>query len=198
MKMKLIPLVTVVTAVLGLAAPLSHGQGTIQFLNSALSKLKYTPAPGAQAVDMPVGTVVGVFWGRSADSLTLAENTVAVTTPGLFNGGTVYALPGSEPGESVFLKIAAWFNSGGTTPRLAREGSCTPGITHYGESAVVQTTALGPTAGPGTVVFQAPTGTSINRAKPFEFQLTLCPEPSTWAILGMGMGAVLLRRRKVR
>ncbi len=181
------------------AAVSVHAQGTIQFLNSALSKLKYTAEPGAPTADMPVGAVVGVFWGRSADALTLAENTVVITTPGLFNGGTVYALPGSEPGQSVFLKIAAWYNSGGTTPRLAREGPCTPGITHYGESAVVQTTALGPTAGPGTVVFQGPSGTNPNRAKPFEFQIgVLCPEPSTWAILAVGLGTVLLRQRKGR
>ncbi len=176
-----------------------HAQGTIQFLNSALSKLKYVETLGAATVDMPVGSVVGVFWGRSSDSLTLVENTVRITTAGLFNGGTVYALPGSQPGETVFLKIAAWYTSVGTTPGLAREGPCTPGITHYGESVVVQTTALGPTAGPGTVVFQGPTGTSLNRVKPFELNNNvLCPEPSAWTILAVGLGLVQIGRRKSR
>ncbi len=188
MKKTLMPLLV---GFLGLAAPLCHGQGTIQFLNTALSKLRYTDSPGASPVDMPVGAVVGVFWGRTTTSLTLAENTVTIVTPGLFNGGTVYALPGSNPGELVFLKIAAWYNKGGVTPRTV-ENCFSPGITHYGESAVIQA-ALGPTVGPGTVVFQSASGTNPNRAKPFDFML--CPEPSTWALLGVGAGALFLRRR---
>ncbi len=196
MKKILIPLVT---AILGLVAPLSHGQGTIQFLNSALSKIKYLDDPCAALTDAPVGAVVGVFYGATSDSLTLAEATARMTAPGIFSGGTVFALPGTNPGETISLKIAGWYTKGGTTPLRASLGRDTPGITHYGESEVITTTALGPTAGPGTVVFQSATGTNPNRAKPFTIlQPALCPEPSTWALLGFGAGALLLRRRHGR
>lgn len=180
-------------ALVGLTAA-SYAQGTIQFLNSALSKIKYIDAPGAAAADAPVGSVVGVFYGASANSLSLAENTATVSSAGLFNGGAVYALPGTNPGETVFLKIAAWLNKGGTTPALAREGINSPGITHYGESSVIQTIGLGPAAGPGTVVFQSPTGSNANRAKPFNIEIV--PEPSVLALGALGLGALFLRRRK--
>lgn len=193
MKKILIPLVTVI---LGLAAPLSHGQGTIQFLNSALSKIKYLDDACAPLTDAPVGAVVGVFYGVTPDSLTLAGTTARITAPGLFNGGTVFALSGVNPGQTISLKIAGWYTKGGVTPERAPQGPFSAGITHYGESAVVTTTALGPEAGPGTVVMQSANGTNPNRVKPFTIlQPELCPEPSTWALLGFGAGALLLQRR---
>ncbi len=186
-------LVTILVATCCFAAFSVHAQGTIQFLNSALSKIKYQENVGSAAVDCPIGAVVGVFYGATPDSLTLATPTARVTAPGLFSGGTVYALPGTNPGESVYLKIAGWYNAVGTTPDLAPQGPHSPGFTHWGESGIVQTTALGPTAGPGTVVFQGPSGTNPNRARPF----CLCiPEPSTWAVLGLGFGVLVLRRRR--
>jgi hypothetical protein len=181
-------------ALVGCTAAATYAQGTIQFLNSALSKLKYVDAPGQAATDVPVGTVVGVFWGTSADSLTYVDNPATVTAAGLFNGGAVYALPGSNPGQAVSLKIAAWLNKGGTTPRAALQGAQSPGITHYGETAVFTSGPLGPTAGPGTVVFQSATGASTIRGKPFE--VVLVPEPSVLALGALGLGALLLRRRK--
>ncbi len=196
MKKILIPIVAVL---LGLAAPMSHGQGTIQFLNSALSKIKYLDDPCAALTDAPVGAVVGVFYGASPDSLTLADTTARVTAPGIFNGGTVYALPGTSPGQTISLKIAGWYNKGGLTPERAAQGPSSVGITHYGESEVITTTALGPSAGPGTVVFQGATGTNPNRVKPFTIlQPALCPEPSTWALVSIGVVALAFRRRRAR
>jgi len=182
-------------ALVGLSAAATYAQGTIQFLNSALSKIKYIDAPGAAVADAPIGTVVGVFWGPNGSSLTLVPTTATITTTaGVFSGGAVYALPGSQEGQIVSLKIAAWLNKGGQTPPAATDGVRSPGITHYGESAVVTTTAIGPTAGPGTVVWQGATGTNPNRAKPFEMQIV--PEPSVVALGALGLGALLLRRRK--
>lgn len=181
-------------ALVGFSAAATYAQGTIQFLNSALSKIKYIDAPGQAAVDSPVGVVVGVFYGASADSLSLAATTTRTTAAGLYNGGSVFGLDGIAPGQTCFLKIAAWFTKGGSTPDRAAQGIDSPGITHYGQSAVVQTTPLGPTAGPGTVVFQSATGGSANRAKPFNIELV--PEPSVMALGALGLGALLLRRRK--
>ncbi len=173
------------------AVPSAFAQGTIQFLNSALSRIKYQQDAGSPVVDCPSGAVVGVFYGATRNSLTLATPTARVTSGGLFSGGTVYALPGTNPGESIFLKIGGWYNAVGTTPDLAPDGPRSPGFTHWGESEIVQTTALGPTAGPGTVIFQGLSGTNPNRAH----QFCICvPEPSTWAVLGLGLGTLMLRR----
>ncbi len=189
--------ILVVFAALVVAPSSVKAQGTIQFLNSTLSKIRAADWDGTSMGDAPVGTYVGVFYGASADSLTLADATVRMTAPGLFNGGVVYALPNTSPGQTVFLKVAAWFNALGETPSLARQGVNSPGITCYGESAVVATTALGPTAGPGTVVWQAASGTNPNRVKPFVI-VGECPEPSAYALVGCGLGALFLRRRRAR
>lgn len=184
-------------ALVGFSAVATYAQGTIQFLNTALQKLGYIEAPGAARVDAPVGTVVGVYWGTSAGALTLVPATTVIATPGLYNAGTAYPLPGTQPGDTVSLKIAAWYNNlGAAVPAVldANLGKFTPGVTHYGESAVVTTTALGPSTGPGTVVFQSAAGTSVNRAKPFNLELV--PEPSVMALGALGLGALLLRRRK--
>ncbi len=181
-----------------LSAVATYAQsGSIQFLNTALNKIKYLETSSSTAVDLPAGAVVGVFYGSSANSLSLADATTKVTSAGLFNGGAVYLLPGTAPGESVFLKIAAWYNSASpsATPALARDGAQSAGITHYGESATVQTTALGPTSGPGTVVWQSASGASTARAKPFNV-VEVVPEPSVVALGALGLGALLLRRRK--
>ncbi len=185
-------------ALVAVGAPSAKAQGTIQFLNSTLSKIRAADWDGTIMGDAPVGTVVGVFYGSSAESLALADATVRMKAPGLFNGGVVYALPNTSPGQTVFLKIAAWFNARGPTPDLARSGHQSPDITCYGESAVVATTALGPTAGPGTVVWQAASGTNPNRAKAF-VMVGECPEPSVCALAGCGLGALLLlgRRRPI-
>jgi hypothetical protein len=184
-------------ALVGLSAAATYAQGTIQFLNSGLSPVKYQAAPGAAIENVPIniGAVVGVYWGRTADNLTLQTPTAKVnTTAGVFNGGAVYGLTGTAQGETVFLKIAGWVNLGGITPDTITGGKNSPGITHYGESGVVQTLALAPTAGPGLVVWQGATGTNPNRAKPFTIELV--PEPSVMALGALGLGALLLRRRK--
>lgn len=173
---------------------LACAQGSVQFLNTALSKLRFYDSPVGQVVDAPVGTVVGLYWGQSPDTLSLLENTVQVTTAGFFNGGSVYAIPGTNPGQQVYLQIAAWLSRSGPTPRVATNRECTPGIDYWGESSVVQA-SLGPASGPGTVIWQSPTGLNPNRMKPFEM-FPACPEPSVYALSALGFGAWLLRRRR--
>ena len=188
-------------ALVGLSAVATYAQGTVQFFNSVLSKIKYVDSPGAAAVDAPAGIVVGLFWGANPDTLSLQPQTLTIVTPGIFGSSAttgVYPLTGTEPGQVISLKIGAWLNKGGVTPLLAAQGRNTPGITHYGESAVVTmstTQPLGPTAGPGTVIWQSATATSPNRAKPFDV-VQIVPEPSVMALGALGLGALLLRRRK--
>lgn len=172
-------------ALVGLSAVATYAQGTVQFANSALSKVKYQADSAAAVVDAPTGTKIGLFWGTSADNLALVTPTSAIgATAGIWAGGTVYPIAGSQEGQRVFLKIAGWDASAGDNFRSSL---------HYGESSVVQAT-LGPTAGPGTVIWQSATGTSTERMKPFT--IVLVPEPSVIALGALGLGALLLRRRK--
>lgn len=182
-------------ALVGLTAAASYAQGTIQFLNSGLNAIQFKDTAASVARPAPLGCVVGVFWGTTPGDLHLQLPTAVIdTTAGVWNGGAVYALTGTQPGQTVSLKIAAWYNKDGPTPRDALGGINTPGISHYGESAVVTTLALGPTAGPGTVVWQGAAGTNPNRAKPFVIELI--PEPSVVALGALGLGALLLIRRR--
>lgn len=177
-----------------------RAQGTIQFLNTALNKIKYIEDPCLPEVDAPVGTYVGVFYGTSPDSLQLSTPTARVSIPGLFNGGSAYALNHiaipTNPGMTVYVRIAAWYNKFGPTPETisGRSGD----FTHYGETVTVQAT-LGPTAGPGTVIWQSTTGSNPNRMKPFAMSnLTPCPEPTTWTIGALAFGALASRRTRAR
>lgn len=190
-------------ALVGMTAVASHAQGTIQFSNTGASAVKYQDTIGGPVVNAPDGCVIGIFWGATADALTLQTPTTVTTTSsgvsGLYNGGAVYSLTGSQPGQFITFKIAGWLNKGGATPAVI-DGSTDSRITHYGESAVVTMTAassgtgLGPTAGPGVVVIQGATGTNPNRVK--AFIIAPVPEPSVIALGALGLGALLLRRRK--
>jgi hypothetical protein len=181
-------------ALVALSAAATYAQGTIQFLNTALQKIKYEPTQGAALIDAPTGTKIGVFWGTDAGGGTaitgsgrgtLVTPTGAIGgTPGVYNVSTVYAIPGTDAQQRVWLKIAGWD---------ANVGDNYGASGHYGESIAVSV-ALGPTSGPGTVVFQSNAGTDTTRAKPFNIMVV--PEPSVIALGALGLGALLLRRRK--
>jgi hypothetical protein len=182
-------------ALVGLSAVATYAQGTISFLNSALSRVSYQDVIGGPIVNTtaPAGLHIGIFWGDAAGGAaavegmgrgTLALPTATTTVGGLWNVGATYPIPGSQEGQRVWLKVAGW--AGGSATSLQ-------GLTHYGESAVVNV-VLGPTAGPGTVVWQGTAGTATDRAKPFV--ITPIPEPSVIALGALGLGALLLRRRK--
>jgi len=186
-------------AIVAIAAA-AQAQGTIQFLNSSLSRLLYQEFIGGPITTaVPVGTHVGAYWGMDAAGATaivgqgrgsLAGPTSLTAAGGIWPaagspGGAVYPVAGTQEGQRVWLKIAAWVGGTAEAP--------IGGDVIYGESSVVSV-ILGPTAGPGTVVWQSSTGTSPDRAKPFV--IALIPEPSIWSIGVLGLATFLLRRRK--
>lgn len=180
-------------ALVGLSAVASYAQGTIQFLNSALSRVQYQQELGGPITSAPAGVRIGVFWGSDAAGAaairemgtgTLALPTGTVSAGGLWNVSSTYAIAGSQEGQRVWLKVAGW--QGGSADSIQ-------GATHYGQSEVVSV-VLGPTAGPGQVVWQTAGGVATDRAKPFV--VAPIPEPSVIALGALGLGALLLRRRK--
>ena len=175
-------------SVFGLSA-----QGTIQFLNSSLSRVKYQETVGGPITDAPPGTHIGVFWGQDAvggEALRgFGNGTLSLPTAviggngGIWSSSAVYPISGTQEGQRIWMKIGGWVN--GTATSLG-------GATHYGESDIVNV-LLGPTAGPGTVVWQAASGVSPDRMKPFI--IVPIPEPSVWALGLLSLGWLVIRRK---
>jgi len=166
-------------ALVAMTAVASYAQGTIAFGNSALTRVKLDMRDGSAARNATTadGITVGVWYGSSADSLQQAPGTATIgTTDGVLAGAaSVYALPGTEAGQTVSMQIRAWNDSGWA-----------------GQTDVRQVT-LGPTAGPGGVIWQTASGLNANRFTPL---VVVVPEPSTIALGVLGLGSLLLFRRR--
>ena len=132
-----------------------QGQGTIQFLNSALSRIQYREcrlSENSILINAPAGVRISIEIGPSPFQLQEVGFPVSTTGDGLFYGGVVYPVPGTSEGQTVWMRV------------VGRHPNGTLGTTE------VLPITLGPTAGPGTVIFQSATGTATNRFRPFIVQ----------------------------
>jgi hypothetical protein len=181
------------TLALAAMSTLSYAQGTIAFGNSIAATVKLVSSPGATPVTLPtsVRANFGVFWGTSAGALQLNEGalgTSSTSSAGIIVAPSVYGLnPGSEPLQTVFMQIRGWDASFGNDWAAAQQSGAL-----FGQTDVRQVT-LGPTAGPGTVIWQGATGTIATRFNPL---VLVVPEPSTIALGVLGLGSLLLFRRR--
>lgn len=174
-----------------LAAVASYAQGTITFANTTLSRVTQQAAAGSATynqVPLSAPIVYGVFWGTAADALQLnggALGTASTTSAGIIGAGSPYQIDGGAVGAKVFMKIAGWTASFGRDFAAAKSGGA-----YWGETAVREVT-LAATAGPGTVIWSA---SDLTKFQPLK--LDIVPEPSVIALGALGLGALLLRRRK--
>jgi len=176
----------------------AHAQGTIRFGNHPLTWMGVRPPDGTERYATAEDNLfIGAFFGPAgsyADILVLAPGLATIgTTPGVMtNAPTVFPIPGTAPGEVVSLQIRAWDAALG--PDGWREARVNCAGRFYGETAVLQHT-LGPTDGPGTVIWGTRTSTGPNtRFAPLT--VGICPEPSTIALgLLTGLLLFLLRRK---
>jgi len=211
--MKKLILTTIVTA----ATVAAFAQGTVNFsnLSTALTSppdrlIRFGPGgSGTQAAGNPantnaIGTLIAqLYYGSStapAASL-LAVSTAPATlrsstsaNAGTWFGGT-RTLTGFAAGDTVSLQVRIWDISKGTdynaldlSPAVYAANAL--GFNWYGESAVFQyTITTNPTPAPS----------EFNMANFAGFSLTFVgvPEPSTFALAGLGAAALMfLRRRK--
>jgi hypothetical protein len=164
-------------------ATFADAQGTIQFANGAGTRFRlgFNLAPGS--------LYFGVFVGATANSLSsqpvlpLGTNT---STLGLMSAPNpqAYQIPGFEANTTVFLLIRAWGSRfGADWQRAYAEGSL------CGQTEV-RSVILGPSSGPGTVVWSS---TDLTKFQPMD--IYNCPEPSTIALVGLGLGSLFLFRR---
>lgn len=158
---------------------LSHAQGTIAFGNSALTRIQVCDSHGLRNATAADGLSISVWFGPANsgwDALTKAGTAQIGSTAGVMTGASsVFALAGTEPNQVVSLQIRAEGGGG-----------------YYAETRIAQVT-LGPTAGPGAVIWQTTTGTNPNRFTPL---VPICPEPSTIALGALGCLTLLFRVRK--
>ncbi len=165
------------------SAAASHAQGSIAFLNPPTVLFRWYDGR-AMPVDINAGLNYGIFIGATATSLSdqpaVPLATGSVSAPGRMAGvPAVYLLDGTQPGQIVFAQVRAWDKTFGNDWRTAS----THVGSYYLETDIRQLEPLGPASGPGTVIWQSSAGTSPNR---FFAMSLLIPEPSTWALLGLG------------
>jgi hypothetical protein len=189
------------TFCLGLVASTVYGQGTVAFANTINAQTHITNAVTGAKVATTAGLLnYGLFVGTagtSSNSLDLATSPSSVaavvgnstTAAGRFDGGANYQIGGYAASASVAIQVRAWSASFGNDWLTA---STTPGAL-YGVSRVA-TLNLGPSSGPGTVLFNPTDPLKLTGFSVYQ----VVPEPSTIALGLMGLGAtlVLIRRRK--
>jgi hypothetical protein len=171
-------------ALMAVTAVASFGQGTINPLNGTLTRIKIDSNGNCvyDSTDANATTADGlqftVVWGAAGTAPThVVPGTMTIgPTAGILVGlPAILALEGAgDAGTVVSLQIRASSQSG-----------------LRGETAIKQVT-LAPAAGPGAVIWST-TGTA-SRFSPSE--LWLCPEPSTIALGLLGLGSLLLFRRR--
>lgn len=170
---------------LGLSA---YGQGSILFNNVGTGVNAPVLQVGGTAVPTGAAFTAELLAGATAGALTPVSGTATFAAPGVFLGSQ-RVLTGLAPASYPFFQVRVWENKGGTLTSYA--AAVAAGNAQYGQSTVFQlantTAGLG---NPGaTPPIPAPALVGMTG-------FTLVPEPSTYALLGLGALALLIRRRK--
>jgi hypothetical protein len=179
----------VLTSILALTGGVL-GQGTVNFINFVVN-----PAVDGR-VTTAAGTLAGAdYWGQlfagaTEGSLAPAGAPVAFRNSGsgaptgVVSGGTV-TIEGIPAGGAAFIQLRAWAAASGSS---WDEASGNP-VGEFGSSNIIGLASTGdPTA--------SPPGLPAALVGLQPFTLEVVPEPSTWALLALGLGALALRRRK--
>jgi len=179
-----------------MATVASYAQGTIAFGNSVGTAIRIVgdsvnPAShNMTAADQARNNIaIGVYYGPagSQELTLLAPGTGVIgTTAGVLasvlgaNVLNLFAIPGTsaDGGTVVSLQIKAW--------------DTVTGQQYQVNTRPIDVTA-GPAAGPATVIWQGATATNPNRFNPL---IITVPEPSVIALGVLGLGGLLLFRRR--
>jgi len=147
---------------------------------------------GAAPLLVGTGFTAGLYYGAqgNVDASTFAELATApfqtaTTLPGIFKGPTTApAVPGvTVDGTPGNFQIRAWDNLGGTVTTWAQV-MATPAAARGSSDVLLNITIHAAPVAPGVL-----TGLT-------SFNLAVVPEPSVIALGALGLGALLLRRRK--
>lgn len=177
------------TLALAAVTTFTYAQGTIQLGNSLGTRFRVNGAlPANAAAGGPVGGSFsfGVYFGTTAGNLStqpagpLGTNT---SIGGIIGGPSAgaYPIPGHPADATVFVQIRAWESRFGTW-EAGQAGL-------HGQTRVLPV-ILGPESlSPGTVIWSA---TDLTKFQAID----LVPEPSAIALAVLGLGSLLLFRRR--
>ena len=181
-------------------------QGTIVFRNQASNVVQqWTDASNSTLINVPKsGGFVQLFWAPTGTAYTpwtasmtpaawyaanpgwtLDTHVTGFTTPaaGQFNGGTL-TLATPAPGGTIDGVVVGWTGTATSFDAAIAAGSLV-GVSGKFSS---------PTGNPNSV--PAGTPVSIQSAIPAGMTLAPVPEPSTFALAGLGAAAMLIFRRR--
>jgi hypothetical protein len=174
------------TLALAAVATYTYAQGTIQFANNAGTRFRINgvvPVAGTIAAGQ---FTFGVYAGLTENGLSsqplgaLGTNTA---TAGLISSAPTpqaHVVPGFDANTTAFIQIRAW---------ESRFGSWEAGQAGLHGQTAVRSVVLGPGSGPGTVVWSS---TDLTKFQAID----LVPEPSAIALAVLGLGSLLLFRRR--
>ena len=211
-----------ITAAATLVTVAAFAQGTVYFSNGAFNKISSGAAGSAAgtwaAIPGTAGLInYGLFYGTGATqpaALTFLGSISGVNStanPGVIASAagtpvTALGIPGTTPGQTtVWVQIAGWSASFGTDWAAAQAAAATTQGDYFGESKVINVApglagGLGPPTGPGAAIWQTATGTDPSKLAGgfaiFSGGGAVTPEPSTMALAGLGMAAMLIFRRR--
>jgi len=190
---------------IGALAASAFAQGTVVFENPLTARVQqwtsptdstliYVPvntgyaellaaATTAAAPTVPIGSSLETWLSTSAPGWAAVATTPINLAAGWFNGGTV-TITGIGAGASAQYMLIGWTGSSATWDvAYSTTGAM------LGESAVFTTTTANPTSTPPGTPSSLTTFTGPLVFSPI-------PEPSTFALAGLGLAALLVFRRR--
>jgi len=181
---------TLTTLVCLLAGVAAFAQGTVNFANLVGTALNQPITLSDQTTRLAGNTFMAeLLGGASAGSLS-----VIGSTPFLAGGGAGYFLGGTRvitgvgEGLVAFIQIHAWDTTKGATYALALAAGQSGVQDAWGSSGIFSVTTGAPNGSPPT--------TPATLVGLTSFTLNPVPEPSTFALAGLGAAALLLFRRR--
>lgn len=189
--MKKLIATTLVSTLVGLAA---YAQGTINFGNfvpgspAPLVNAKIFQSDGSTALSGST-YMAGLLAGSAANNMS-----ILATAPFLTGGGAGYiasqsvAVPGVAFGANAFVVFVAWNTANGAT-FAAAQGSGANNAWGWSNGGVPFQIATGGGGSPPAVASPIAGLTT--------FHLNAIPEPSTFALAGLGAAALMFFRRRM-
>jgi hypothetical protein len=181
------------TLALAAVATCTYAQGTIQFANGSQSRFLINGIraglPGAPAITAGQFTVAA-YAGLTADAAANATTPAGPLgtnhpTAGLVSSASpqAHTIDGFAPSATVFIQIRIW---------ESRYGNWQEGQAGLHGASEAKAFVLGPSTGPGVAIWN-----STQVVDPTKLQaINLIPEPSTIALAVLGLGSLLLFRRR--
>jgi hypothetical protein len=164
-----------------------YAQGLIGFSNADIPNAAGTGTYNARIM-MPDGTTpatgaftVGLF---NAAGTLLTSTTILAGAPGLFVGDEV-AVPGAAAGSTAQLTVRAWETSAGSFANALIRGEATFTSAPLG----------GPNPTPPPPAIFTPSLNGFG-SEATQIGLIMVPEPSTYALGVLGLGALAMMRRR--